>query len=194
MTMAKARKKRERDQRDGLPDTIDFKGLTQEEVLGQGGLLKQLTGRLLQKSPEAEMAGYPGYEKHGNAGNNSGNSRNGHSEKTVLTEDQEAVIQAPWDRNGTFEPEIVPKHQKRMPLFNGQIIPMYSFGMMNRDIKNHLEPVLFMDALRVNIRDGGQGNEKAGVCGADGTFGRAKRFSLPWIEQNRGGEVLDGGP
>jgi transposase-like protein len=139
--MAKARKKRERDQRDDLLDSIDFKGLTREEVLGREGPVKQLTGRVLQKALEAELTGHPGYEKHDSAGDNSGDSRNGHSEKTVLLENQEAVIQVPRDRNGTFEPEILPKHQKRVPLFNDQIISMYSFGMTNRDIKSRLERV-----------------------------------------------------
>jgi hypothetical protein len=73
----KTRKKRERDQRDELLDRIDFKGLAQEEVLGQGGILKQLTGRLLQKVLEAEMAEHLGYGKHDSAGDNSGGSRNG---------------------------------------------------------------------------------------------------------------------
>jgi transposase-like protein len=104
--MTKTRKKGERDQRDDLLDTIDFKWLTQEEALGQGGFIKQLTGRLLQKALEAELTEHVGYEKHDNAGDNSGNRRNGHSEKTVFLENQEAVIQVPRDRNGTFEPEI----------------------------------------------------------------------------------------
>jgi transposase-like protein len=80
-----------------------------------------------------------GYEKDDNAGDNSGDSRNGHTEKTVFTENQEAVIRVPRDRNGTFEPRIVPKYQKRVPLFNGQILSMYSFGMTRGDIKSHLE-------------------------------------------------------
>jgi transposase-like protein len=134
--MAKTRKKRDRDQWDDLLNQIDFKGLTQDEVLGQGGLLKQLTGRVLQKALEVELTDHLGYEKHDNAGDKIGNSRNGYSEKTVLAENQEAVIQVPRDRNGTFEPEILPKHQKRVPLFNDQILSMYSFGMTNRDIKS----------------------------------------------------------
>jgi hypothetical protein len=61
--MTKVRKKRGRDRWDDLLDKIDFKGLTQEEVVGQGGFIKQLTGRLLQKALEAEMTGHLGYEK-----------------------------------------------------------------------------------------------------------------------------------
>jgi transposase-like protein len=138
--MAK-REKREKDQWDNLLDQIDFKGLSQDEVLGQDGLVKQLTGRVLQKILEAEMDEHLGYQKHDNAGDNSGDSRNGHSEKKVLTENQEIELQVPRDRNGTFEPRVIPKYQKRVPLFNDQIISMYSFGMTDRDIKNHLEKI-----------------------------------------------------
>jgi transposase-like protein len=138
--MAK-RAKQEKDQWDNLLDQIDFKGLTQDEVLGQNGLVKQLTGRVLQKILEAEMDEHLGHEKHDNAGDNSGDSRNGHSKKNVLTENQEVALKIPRDRNGTFEPQIIPKYQKRVPLFNDQIISMYSFGMTDRDIKSHLEKI-----------------------------------------------------
>jgi len=139
--MVMARKKKEKDILDQILDTIDFKGLTQDEVVGQDGLIKQLTGRILQRALEAEMTEHLGYEKNSNAGDNSGNSRNGHTEKTILLENQETTIEVPRDRNSTFEPVIVPKHEKRTPLFNDQIISMYSFGMTDRDIKAHLEKI-----------------------------------------------------
>jgi transposase-like protein len=131
--MTKTRKEQERDQWDDLLDKIDFKGLTQDAELGQGGLLKQLTGRVLQKAWEASnlwfaLTEHLGYEKHDNAGDHSGDSRNGHGEKTVFTENQETVIQVPRDRNGAFEPQIVPKGRKRVPLFKDQILSMYSSG------------------------------------------------------------------
>jgi transposase-like protein len=138
--MAK-REKREKDQWDRLLEQIDFHGMTQDEVLGQDGLIKQLTGRILRRALECEMDLHLGYEKHDSAGDHSGDSRNGYSEKAVLTENQETVIQIPRDRNGTFEPQVVPKYQKRVPLFNDQIISMYSFGMTDRDIKAHLEKI-----------------------------------------------------
>jgi len=141
MVMARKREKKEKDIIDQLLDNIDFRGLTQDEVVGQGGLIKQLTGRILQRALEAEMTEHLGYEKNSNAGDNSGNSRNGHTEKTVLLENQSATIDVPRDRAGTFEPVIVPKHEKRVPLFNDQIISMYSFGMTDRDIKAHLEKI-----------------------------------------------------
>ncbi|MCL1815863.1 MAG: IS256 family transposase [Treponema sp.] len=139
--MARKKKEKEKDIIDQLLDNIDFRGLTQDEVVGQDGLIKQLTGRILQRALEAEMTEHLGYEKNSNAGDNSGNSRNGHTEKTVLLENQETTIDVPRDRNGSFEPIIVPKHEKRAPLFNDQIISMYSFGMSDRDIKRHLEKI-----------------------------------------------------
>jgi transposase-like protein len=141
MVMARKKEKKEKDILDQILDQINFKGLTQDEVVGQDGLIKQLTGRILQRALEAEMTDHLGYEKNSNAGDNSGNSRNGHTEKTVLLENQSAEIEVPRDRNGTFEPIIIPKHEKRVPLFNDQIISMYSFGMTDRDIKAHLEKI-----------------------------------------------------
>lgn len=83
-----------------------------------------------------------GYKKNDNAGDNSGNSRNGYTTKTVITEDNDTIeIQVPRDRNSTFDPVIIPKHEKRTPLFNDQIISMYSFGMSTRDIQRHLQQV-----------------------------------------------------
>jgi len=141
MVMARKKREKEKDIIDQLLDNIDFRGLTQDEVVGQDGLIKQLTGRILQRALEAEMTEHLGYEKNSNAGDNSGNSRNGHTGKTVLLENQSATIEVPRDREGTFEPVIVPKHEKRVPLFNDQIISMYSFGMSDRDIKSHLEKI-----------------------------------------------------
>ena len=88
MVMARKKKEKEKDSIDQLLDNIDFRGLTQEEVAGQEGLIKHLTGRILQKALEAEMTEHLGYEKNSNTGDNSGNSRNGHTEKTVLLENQ----------------------------------------------------------------------------------------------------------
>jgi transposase-like protein len=112
MVMARKKEKKEKDIIDQLLDNIDFKGLTQDEVVGQDGLIKQLTGRILQRALEAEMTGHPGYEKNSCDGDNSGNSRNGHTEKTVLLENQSTTIEVPRDRNGTFEPPSMKKERR----------------------------------------------------------------------------------
>jgi hypothetical protein len=127
------REKKGKDQWGREMEQIDFKGLTQDEVLGQTGLIKQLTGKIPERAPESEMGLDLGYEKHEPAGD----SRNGQTEKAVLTGDQEAAIRIPRDRNGTFQPQIIPKYQKRVPLFNDQILSMYSIGMTDREIKAH---------------------------------------------------------
>jgi len=143
--MARKKPARERDIIDQMLENIDFRGLTQNEVAGKDGLIRQLTGRILQRILEAEMTEHLGYEKNSIAGNNSGNSRNGHGEKTVLLENQKATIRIPRDRNGTFEPLIVPKHERRLPLFNEQIISMYGRGMSDREIRGHLEELYNVD-------------------------------------------------
>jgi transposase-like protein len=91
------------------------------------------------------MTIHVGYEKNSHAGDHRGDSRNGYSEKRVLTENQETVVNIPRDRNGTFDPVILPKYQKRLPLFNDQIISMYAHGMTNRDIQSHVEQVYNVD-------------------------------------------------
>ena len=135
-------KTKEKDVIDQLLDQIDFHGMTVEELAGENGLLKKLTSRFYSKALDAEMDEHLGYKKNDNAGDNSGNSRNGYTTKTVITDDNDTIeVQVPRDRNSTFEPVIIPKHEKRTPLFNDQIISMYSFGMSTRDIQRHLQQV-----------------------------------------------------
>jgi transposase-like protein len=94
------------------------------------------------------MTEHLGYAKNDKAGDNSGNSRNGHTSKTVLMENQAAEIEVPRDRAGTFEPVIVPKHERRVPLFNDQILSMYGHGMTDRQIAEHLEQVYGVEVSR----------------------------------------------
>jgi transposase-like protein len=142
MVMARKKEKKEKDILDQILDTIDFRGLTQDEVAGKDGIKKQLTGGILQRVLGAEMTDRLGYEKNSSEGDD---SRNGHAEKTVLLENQSTTIEVPRDRNGTFEPIIAPKRQKRLPLFNDQIISMYARGMGDRKIQEHLEEIYNVD-------------------------------------------------
>ena len=147
---------KEKDVIDQILDQLDLHGMTQEELFGADGLAKKLTARLLNKALEAEMDTHLGYKKHSNDGDGSGNSRNGYSEKTVITGDGEAQIKVPRDRNGEFEPEIVKKHERRLPLFNEQIISLYSRGMTTRDIQSHLKEIYDVDVspeLISNVTD-----------------------------------------
>ena len=130
---------------DQIIDQLDLSGMTQDELFGKHGLARYLTSRLLNKVLEAEMDIHLGYKKNSNEGDNSGNSRNGYSKKTVLTQDQKVELNIPRDRNSEFEPEIVPKYSKRLPLFNDQIISLYSRGMTTRDIQAHLNEIYGVD-------------------------------------------------
>lgn len=112
-----------------------------EEILGENGLLKQLTKMVLEGAMEGELTHHLGYEKHNPKGNNSGNSRNGKSKKSVKGDFGEIEVNTPRDRNGTFEPQILKKGQTRFEGFDDKIISMYSRGMTTRDIQAHLHEI-----------------------------------------------------
>ena len=112
-----------------------------EDIIGENGLLKQLTKALLERAMQAEMTEHLGYEKHDQAGNNSGNSRNGKSTKALKGDFGELPLETPRDRNGTFEPKIVAKGQTRFTGFDDKIVSMYARGMSTREITGHLEEI-----------------------------------------------------
>ena len=109
-----------------------------EDLLGKDGLLKQLQKRLLEKALGAELTVHLGYGKHEAGGKNSGNSRNGSSPKTMKGEFGDLPLDVPRDRNGTFEPQIIAKGQRRFEGFDQAIISLYSRGMTTREIEGHL--------------------------------------------------------
>jgi putative transposase len=112
-----------------------------EQIIGENGLLKQLTKALLERAMQAEMTSHLGYEKHDPAGYNSGNSRNGTTKKKLKGEFGELELETPRDRNGSFEPKIVAKGQTRFTGFDDKIVSMYARGMTTRDIQGHLEEI-----------------------------------------------------
>jgi len=112
-----------------------------EDVIGENGLLKQLTKALLERAMNAELTAHLGYEKSDPAGYNSGNSRNGATSKTLKGDFGELVLETPRDRNGSFEPQIVKKHQTRFDGFDEKILSMYARGMTTREIQGHLAEV-----------------------------------------------------
>jgi putative transposase len=109
-----------------------------EDLLGQNGLLKELQKRLLEKAMGAELTVHLGYSKHDSQGRNSGNSRNGTSPKTMQGDFGKLELDAPRDRNGSFEPQIVSKGQRRFEGFDQAIISLYSRGLTTREIEGHL--------------------------------------------------------
>lgn len=112
-----------------------------EDLIGENGLLKQLTKQLLERAMAAEMTEHVGYDKHDASGNNSGNSRNGKSAKTIKGTFGELALETPRDRNGTFEPQIIEKHQTRFTGFDKNILSLYSRGLSTREIQQHLEEI-----------------------------------------------------
>ena len=112
-----------------------------EDIIGENGLLKQLTKALLERAMNAELTEHVGYEKHDPAGYNSGNSRNGATKKKLKGDFGEMELETPRDRNGSFEPAIVSKGQTRFDGFDDKIISMYSRGMTTREIEGHLREI-----------------------------------------------------
>jgi putative transposase len=110
-----------------------------EDLIGETGLLKQLTKALVEKALAAELTHHLGYEKYDPTGYNSGNSRNGATAKTVKGDFGEIVVETPRDRNGSFEPQLIQKHQTRFDGFDEKILSLYARGMTTREIQGHLQ-------------------------------------------------------
>lgn len=109
-----------------------------EDLIGENGLLKQLTKALVERALEAEMAEHLGHDKHAPVQNVTGNTRNGKSRKTLKGDFGELPIEIPRDRAGSFEPQLIPKHQTRWTGFDDKIISLYARGMTVREIQQHL--------------------------------------------------------
>jgi putative transposase len=116
-----------------------------EDLIGENGLLKQLTKLLVEKALEAEMADHLGHGKNEPVENPAGNTRNGKSRKTLKGEFGELPIEIPRDRHGTFEPQLIPKHQTRWTGFDDKILSLYARGMTVREIQSHLEEMYGTD-------------------------------------------------
>lgn len=110
-----------------------------EDLIGENGLLKLLTKKLVERALQAEMAEHLGHAKHETVANTAGNTRNGKSKKTLKGEFGELPIEIPRDRHGSFEPQIITKHQTRWAGFDDKILSLYARGMTVREIQGHLE-------------------------------------------------------
>jgi putative transposase len=116
-----------------------------EDMVGENGLLKQLTQALVERALGAELTHHLGYEKHSADGKNSGNSRNGTSPKTLKSDLGDMPIEVPRDRRGDFEPQLIKKGQRRFTGFDDKILSMYARGMTTRDIQSHLQEIYKVD-------------------------------------------------
>jgi putative transposase len=110
-----------------------------EDLIGENGLLKLLTKKLVERALQAEMAQHLGHAKNDTVANPTGNTRNGKSKKTLKGDFGELPIEIPRDRHGSFEPQIVTKHQTRWAGFDEKILSLYARGMTVREIQSHLE-------------------------------------------------------
>lgn len=111
------------------------------DLLGDGGILQQLTKALVERALEGELTNHLGYEKHSAEGDNTGNSRNGTTPKTVKGKRGEMRVKVPRDRKSEFEPQLVKKGQTRFDGFDDKILSLYSRGMTTREIQGHLEEI-----------------------------------------------------
>jgi transposase-like protein len=127
-----------RDEADKLIDDL-IAGKTPEEIVGEGGLLQALTKRVYERALEGELTHHLGYPPLAPEGRNSGNSRNGKTTKRVKTGSADVTLEIPRDRNGEFEPQLVKKHQRRLPGFDDKVLALYARGLTTRDIQGHLE-------------------------------------------------------
>src|SRR3954447_5603799 len=169
---------------------------SEEEIVGPGGLLAQLTKRLVERAMEVELTEHLGYEPHAEPVGGAGNTRNGTTAKTLQTEHGPVAIETPRDRNGSCEPQMVRKRQRRLEGFDDKILALYARGLSTRDIEAHVaeiygvkvgrdlisrvtdavmddvrgwqqrplddvDPVIFLDALVVKIREGGSVQRRA---------------------------------
>jgi putative transposase len=166
-----------------------------DQLTGPDGLLKSITKQVLESALEEEMTEHVGYDKHAVEGRNGGNSRNGTRMKTVLTDNAGPVeVEVPRDRDGSFEPVIVAKRQRRLSDVDAVVLSLYARGLTTGEISAHfaevygasvskdtvsritdrvvedmqawasrpLQPVysaVFIDAIRVKVRDGQVGNQ-----------------------------------
>jgi putative transposase len=192
-----------------------------EDLIGETGLLKQLTKALLERALDAELTAHLGHEKHAPVATKGGNVRNGKSSKTIKGEFGKLPIEVPRDRDATFEPVILPKGQTRFTGFDDKIISLYARGMTTREIQGHLEeiygvevsptlissvtdaitdevkiwqnrpldplyPIVYMDAVRVKVRDNGHVSNKAVYLALGVTMDGIKEVLGMWVAENEG--------
>ena len=127
---------------DQIMSTVRTEGLA---LIGEGGVLSQLTKAIIERALEEERSEHLGYEVGDPAGRGSGNSRNGTFPKRVLTDAGPIDLDIPRDRAGTFEPKLVPNGVTRLAGFNENIIAWYATGMSTRDIARQIKRMYSVD-------------------------------------------------
>ncbi|MEU9890940.1 IS256 family transposase [Sphaerisporangium sp. NPDC051011] len=131
-----------------LADQARAEGL---ELVGENGLLGRLTKLVLESALEGEITDHLGYDKHDPAGHGSGNSRNGKRSKTVLTDVGPVELSVPRDRDGSFEPKIVAKRQRRLSGVDEMVISLSAKGLTTGEISAHLAEVYGAEVSKQTI-------------------------------------------
>jgi len=197
----------------------EYKG--PDDFYGPDGLIKQLSKALIERAMQAELTEQIGYEKNEFGEKGTENRRNGKSTKTLRTDQGPMEIEVPRDREGEFEPTIIPKHQREWRGFDDKILSMYGLGMSTQGIQENLKeiynvdvspelisrvtdevkglveewrnrplemfyPIIFFDALRVNIRDEGHVSKKSIYLALAIRLDGQKELLGMWIERNEG--------
>jgi putative transposase len=141
---------------DGLDEQLVAELMSRVKVgglalTGEGGVLAQLTKRLLESALEGEITDHLGYDKHDPAGRGTGKSRNGTRAKIVLTDVGPVQIDVPRDRDPSFEPKIVAKRQKRLGGVDEMMISLAAKGLTTGEISAHLAEVYGAEVSRQTI-------------------------------------------
>ena len=203
----------------------EYKG--PDDFFGPDGLVKQLSKALIERVMQAELTEEIGYEKSASGEKETANRRNGNSTKTLRTDQGPMEVEIPRDRDGEFEPQIIPKHQREWRGFDDKIHSMYGLGLSTKAIQENLKdiynvdvspelisrvtdevkglveewrnrplesfyPVMFFDALRVNIRDEGHISKKAVYLALAIRLDGQKELLGMWIERNEGSKFWMG--
>lgn len=122
-----------------------------EDLTGPDGLLSELKRRLINRVMDAELTTHLGYDKHGKRKVSGGDARNGHSKKTLRSDDGEIPIKVPRDRDGDFEPILIPKGQRQFDGFDEAIVSLYARGLSVREIQEHLKEIYKVDVSAMLI-------------------------------------------
>src|SRR3954468_24332345 len=143
-------------QADGLDEQLVGKLVEQArasglQLSGEGGLLQRLTKLVVESALEGEITDHLGYDKHDPAGKNGANSRNGTRSKTVLTEVGPVELAVPRDRDGSFEPQLVRKRQRRLSGVEDMVLSLSAKGLTTGEISAHLAEVYGADVSRQTI-------------------------------------------
>jgi transposase-like protein len=197
----------------------DYKG--PDDFYGHDGIAKQLSKAIIERIMETELTEELGYEKSSSGEKQTTNRRNGKTSKTLRTDHGPMEIEVPRDRDGEFEPKVIPKHQREWRGFDDKILSMYGLGLSTKAIQENIKdiygveispelvsrvtdevkglvdewrnrplesfyPVVFFDALRVNIRDEGHVSKKAVYLALAIRLDGQKEILGMWIEKNEG--------